>query len=133
MTTGKEIIKVYTIRDLYYSIKCFKQIIENIQKYETHTYNEKKVVKQIHDFVFNKIMETIIKHMGRCSKCNCNGLNRLNGFNMCDLCNRCNGLNIIILINRISIMYESGIDCCRDYIKMDNNSKLKNVNSYIFM
>lgn len=138
---GENIIQnVYTIRDLYELISCFKNILKNIENCDTHTDNEKTVVKQIGDVIFHKTIVTIIRHMSRCnsgcSKCGKSEGGKINGKvenNMCDVCNRCNGRNILLLINRIQILYEYGIGYAREYIAIDNNSELKQVNSYIFM
>lgn len=128
---------VYTIRDLYELISCFKNILKNIETYDTHTDNEKTVIKQISDVIFHKTIVTIIRHMSRCnsgcSKCGKSEGNKINGFNICDVCNRCSGSNILLLINRIQILYEYGIGYAREYIAIDINSELKQVNSYIFM
>jgi hypothetical protein len=124
----------YTVGDIYDLIIRFQNKFINIQRFNAHTENEKKVVKQIGDTIFQRSLENIIKHMSRCKRCNkCIGLDKHNGNNMCVICNRCSGRNILILINRIKFLYEYGIDCAMEYIQIDKHSKLKHVNSYIFM
>ena len=124
----------YTVKDIYDVIIRFQNKFINIQRFNAHSGNEKKVVKQIGDIIFQRSLETIIKHMGRCKRCNkCIGLAKHNGNNVCEICNRCSGRNILILINRIKFLSEYGIDCAMEYIQIDKNSKLKHVNSYIFM
>lgn len=94
------------IYDVYKLVYDYKTLLKKLIS-TTNTESEIKVVKVISDVIFFKVLSIIKTHSKRTS--------------------------LEVIIDRISFLYETGIQHSIDYISMNETSVLKRVNAYIFM